>query len=206
MDSAAIEPTAPAEPLGDASDTGLTAAVAAWCDSVELASLPPEALTVARHCVLDWLGVALAGAGEPLVDCGPQCRGPRGRPQRLPVGADVLDRGRVAISVQRSGHVALVVVRRNAVLVLMGLELILNAAAINFVGLIALLLMTLGLYGTIAHNVARRSFEIGIRRALGARDRLQHSLSLSPAKARAWVRRVRAERRSLSIRQEPRRR
>jgi membrane carboxypeptidase/penicillin-binding protein PbpC len=42
--------------------------------------------------------------------------------------------------------------------------------------------------------------------ALGALDRLQDSLRLSPAKARAWVRRVRAERRSLSIRQEPRRR
>src|SRR5579883_3449913 len=28
--------------------------------------LPPEALAVARHCLLDWLGCALAGSQEPL--------------------------------------------------------------------------------------------------------------------------------------------
>jgi 2-methylcitrate dehydratase PrpD len=29
-------------------------------------SIPPHALTVARHCMLDWFGVALAGSQEPL--------------------------------------------------------------------------------------------------------------------------------------------
>jgi 2-methylcitrate dehydratase PrpD len=34
---------------------------------VRLAEVPAEALLVAKHCVLDWLGVTLAGAREPLV-------------------------------------------------------------------------------------------------------------------------------------------
>ncbi|MBI2368409.1 MAG: ribbon-helix-helix protein, CopG family [Deltaproteobacteria bacterium] len=42
--------------------------------------------------------------------------------------------------------------------------------------------------------------------ALKALDRLQDSLRLTPAKARAWDRRVRAERRTSSSRQERRRR
>ena len=28
--------------------------------------IPPDALTVARQCILDWLGCALAGSAEPL--------------------------------------------------------------------------------------------------------------------------------------------
>jgi 2-methylcitrate dehydratase PrpD len=35
--------------------------------SVRLARVPAEALLVAKHCVLDWLAVTLAGAREPLV-------------------------------------------------------------------------------------------------------------------------------------------
>jgi 2-methylcitrate dehydratase PrpD len=34
---------------------------------VRLSEVPPEALLVAKHCVLDWLAVTLAGAREPLV-------------------------------------------------------------------------------------------------------------------------------------------
>jgi 2-methylcitrate dehydratase PrpD len=34
---------------------------------IEPARLPADVLTVAKHCVLDWLGVTLAGAREPMV-------------------------------------------------------------------------------------------------------------------------------------------
>ena len=39
--------------------------------------------------------------------------------------------------------------------------------------------------------------------ALDALDRLQKSLRLTPAKTRAWARRVRSERRASSLRHEP---
>ena len=44
-----------------------TAALAAWiaCDAP---SLGPRPIIWAKHALLDWLGVALAGSGEPLVD------------------------------------------------------------------------------------------------------------------------------------------
>jgi 2-methylcitrate dehydratase PrpD len=45
----------------------LTAALAALVASMRLEALPPAALTVAKQCLLDWLGVALAGRDEPLV-------------------------------------------------------------------------------------------------------------------------------------------
>jgi 2-methylcitrate dehydratase PrpD len=34
--------------------------------SLTFAALPPDAVTTARHCLLDWLGTTLAGANEPL--------------------------------------------------------------------------------------------------------------------------------------------
>ncbi|MPZ87739.1 MAG: MmgE/PrpD family protein [Nitriliruptorales bacterium] len=52
----------------DPTDGGLTASVARWCEDVRLESIPQEAVTVLHHCVLDWLGVTLAGCADPLVD------------------------------------------------------------------------------------------------------------------------------------------
>jgi hypothetical protein len=46
-----------------------------------------------------------------------------------------------------------------------------GAAALGSVGLMALALTGLGLFGTVAQNVSRRTYEIGVRRALGAQDR-----------------------------------
>jgi predicted permease len=45
-----------------------------------------------------------------------------------------------------------------------------GATAIGIVGLLALALTSLGLYGTVAHTVSQRTYEIGVRRALGAQD------------------------------------
>ena len=45
----------------------VTAALAHRISAVRLGSMPPAALTVAKQCLLDWIGVALAGRGEPLV-------------------------------------------------------------------------------------------------------------------------------------------
>ncbi|MFL5822089.1 MAG: MmgE/PrpD family protein [Solirubrobacteraceae bacterium] len=45
---------------------GATAALAQVGRSVSVGELPPEALAVAKHCLLDWLGVTLAGSREPL--------------------------------------------------------------------------------------------------------------------------------------------
>jgi 2-methylcitrate dehydratase PrpD len=45
----------------------LTGVLAERVSAIRLCDLPPAALTVAKQCLLDWIGVALAGRDEPLV-------------------------------------------------------------------------------------------------------------------------------------------
>src|SRR5580704_8422991 len=45
----------------------VTAALAGRVSAMRLAHMPSAALTVAKQCLLDWIGVALAGRNEPLV-------------------------------------------------------------------------------------------------------------------------------------------
>lgn len=45
----------------------LTAQLAEAVSGMRLSAMPSEAVTVARQCLLDWLGVSLAARGEPLV-------------------------------------------------------------------------------------------------------------------------------------------
>lgn len=44
-----------------------TAALARRARGVRFDALPPDVVAVAEHCLLDWLGVAIAGSREPLV-------------------------------------------------------------------------------------------------------------------------------------------
>ena len=50
------------------SSVGVTQALAAASRSLDYDALPDEARAVARHCLLDFLAVALAGSREPLTD------------------------------------------------------------------------------------------------------------------------------------------
>ena len=50
-----------------AETTTVTAALARRVSAIRLEDMPPAALTVAKQCLLDWIGVALAGRNEPLV-------------------------------------------------------------------------------------------------------------------------------------------
>ena len=45
----------------------VTARLAALVSGLRLEAMPQEAVTVAKQCLLDWLGVSLAARGEPLV-------------------------------------------------------------------------------------------------------------------------------------------
>lgn len=46
----------------------ITAVLAAKASMLDLNVVPKDATTVAKQCLLDWLGVSLAGRAEPLVD------------------------------------------------------------------------------------------------------------------------------------------
>jgi 2-methylcitrate dehydratase PrpD len=51
-----------------ASERTITRALTERLSAMSLQAMSPEALTVAKQCLLDWLGVALAGRNERLVD------------------------------------------------------------------------------------------------------------------------------------------
>src|SRR3546814_4137040 len=51
----------------DAAVQAPTRALAAFAAQLRYEDLPAPALAVARHCILDWLGVTLAGSHDPLV-------------------------------------------------------------------------------------------------------------------------------------------
>ncbi len=48
------------------SNLPVTARLAEFCRSIRYDDLPADTVEVARQCVLDWLGVTIAGASEPL--------------------------------------------------------------------------------------------------------------------------------------------
>ncbi|MCG8695205.1 MAG: MmgE/PrpD family protein, partial [Minwuiales bacterium] len=49
-------------------DIGLTAALAADAANLKYEDLSADAVTVAKQCLMDWLGVTIAGAKEPLTE------------------------------------------------------------------------------------------------------------------------------------------
>ncbi|MBK6317408.1 MAG: MmgE/PrpD family protein [Dehalococcoidia bacterium] len=52
--------------MSDAPQAPVTALLAEHCRGMRFETLPGEVIFSARQCLLDWLGVTLAGAGEPL--------------------------------------------------------------------------------------------------------------------------------------------
>lgn len=48
-------------------ETGVTAAIIRRARSLASGTLPPKVRLIAKHCLVDWCGVALAGTDEPLV-------------------------------------------------------------------------------------------------------------------------------------------
>ncbi len=48
------------------SNIAVTARLTEFCRSIRFENLPADAVEVARQCLLDWLGVTLAGSNEPL--------------------------------------------------------------------------------------------------------------------------------------------
>ena len=51
-----------------AAGAGVTAELADAAATLKASDLTPDALTMARHCLLDWFAVTIAGAAEPLVE------------------------------------------------------------------------------------------------------------------------------------------
>lgn len=83
--------------------TGATAAVVAAGRELSTAPLPERPETVARHCLMDWLGVALAGAAEPATailarECGARAGEATlvGRHERAPASLAALVNGTAA--------------------------------------------------------------------------------------------------------------
>ncbi len=52
--------------MSQLSATPVTAILSEHCRNIRYESLPSEAIEAAKHCLLDWLGVTLAGSNEPL--------------------------------------------------------------------------------------------------------------------------------------------
>lgn len=50
------------------SNTPVTARLAEFCRTIRYDDIPPDAVEVARQCLLDWLGVTIAGSSEPLAE------------------------------------------------------------------------------------------------------------------------------------------
>lgn len=59
---------AEARPFEDYSSSRITARLAEWTAALDAADLTSSARTWSRHALLDWAGVALAAARDPLVD------------------------------------------------------------------------------------------------------------------------------------------
>lgn len=84
-----------------------------------------------------------------------------------------------ALSLDRDLHLSVNPLRDNLAPYLQGSRLLASLSSI--LGALALLLATIGIYGTVAFTVARRTREIGIRVALGARSGNVVSLVIAQA-------------------------